>query len=162
MKETRFWRLAEKLIFELDDYSKLKIEILEAQSRIGERQPDSFELRALGAILHDVYHGAEGIFGHIAKEVDGYVPTGDASHRDLLEQVAEAVPDSKPPVIRPRTKQLLDNYRSFRHKFRHVYGFKLDWGRIEPLWTEANLTIDTFVEDIRRFIALLQMGNEQD
>ncbi|MFP4438424.1 MAG: hypothetical protein ACLFVO_14370 [Chloroflexaceae bacterium] len=80
-------RLADELTIQLGELLQLKAELLDAQARIGSHEPDSFALRALGSMLHDLYNGVEGICKRIAKEMDRHVPTGENWHRELLDQM---------------------------------------------------------------------------
>ncbi len=155
MSENRLQRLADDLAAELDEYQQLKTEIAKAQTRIGTHEPDSFELRAIGSILHDVYSGAEGICQHIAKEIDRQIPVGANWHRDLLDQMTKPLSKTRPVVIQPETAVLLEKYRAFRHVFRNIYGPKLDWTQMKPLLDNAATAIDAFANDVEQFIAFL-------
>jgi hypothetical protein len=157
MSENRLQRLADDLAAELDEYQQLKTEITKAQTRIGTHEPDSFELRAIGSILHDVYSGAEGICQHIAKEIDRQVPVGPNWHRDLLDQMTQPLPKTRPVVVQSETATLLEKYRAFRHIFRNIYGPKLEWTQMKPLLDNAVSAIDVFANDIEQFIAFLRL-----
>jgi hypothetical protein len=164
MSENRLQRLADDLAVELSEYQQLKSEIANAQARVMHK-PDSFELRAIGSILHDVYNGAEGICQHVAKEIDRRVPVGANWHRDLIEQMAQSFTKTRPAVIQVETAALLEKYRAFRHIFRNIYGPKLDWVQMKPLLDNAATTIDAFIADVEQFIAFLNLmtndeGNE--
>lgn len=157
MSENRSWRLADELTAELNEFLNITAEIADAQSRLGTREPDTFELRALGSILHDIYNGAESICHHIAKEIDRRLPTGANWHRDLLDQMTKPIPKTRPPVIQSETAGLLENYRGLRHVVRHIYGFKLDWVHMKPLLDDAPTTIEAFAADVEQFIAFLRL-----
>jgi uncharacterized protein YutE (UPF0331/DUF86 family) len=157
VSENRLWRLADELTAELNEFLNIKAEVADAQSRLGTREPDTFELRALGSILHDIYNGAESICRHIATEIDRRLPTGANWHRDLLNQMTKQILKTRPSVIQSETASLLENYRSFRHVARHVYGFKLDWVQMKPLLDNALTTIEAFTTDVERFIAFLRL-----
>lgn len=43
----------------------------------------------------------------------------------------------------------------FRHLFRNVYGFELEWQRIKPLLGRAPGVWDTFQKDVNTFLAFL-------
>jgi hypothetical protein len=162
MSEKRLQRLADDLAAELNEYQQLKSEIANAQARIT-HEPDSFELRAIGSILHDVYNGAEGICQHVAKEIDRRTPVGANWHRDLIEQMAQPFTKTRPAVIQTETAALLEKYRAFRHIFRNIYGPKLDWIQMKPLLDNAATTIDTFAADVEQFIAFLNlMTNDEE
>jgi hypothetical protein len=156
MSGNRLQRLADDLAAELAEYQQLKTEIAQAQARVT-HEPDSFELRAIGSILHDVYSGAEGICQHIAKEIDRRLPVGANWHRDLIDQLTQPLPKTRPAVVQAETATLLEKYRAFRHVFRNIYGPKLDWVQMKPLFEDANRTIDTFAADIEQFIAFLSL-----
>ena len=157
MSENRLWRLADELAAELNEFHKLKVEIAEVQSRFSTLDPDSFDLRAMGSILHDVFQGAESIFQRIAKEIDRGVPIGADWHRSLLDNMAQPLLKTRPAVIQSETAALLEEYRRFRHRFRNIYGSHLDWTQMKPLLDNATSTIDTFTVDIEQFIAFLRL-----
>jgi hypothetical protein len=157
MNENRLRRLADDLAAELAEYLQLKTEIAQAQARLGRHKPDSFELRAIGSILHDVYNGAEGICQHIAKEIDRQLPVGANWHRDLIDQMAQPLAKTRPAVLRAETATLLEKYRAFRHVFRNIYGPKLDWTQMKPLLNQAASTIDAFANEVEQFIAFLRL-----
>ena len=48
----------------------MRADIINAQNRIGEREPDGFERHAVGSILHSFYQGMENICSLIIKMVD--------------------------------------------------------------------------------------------
>jgi uncharacterized protein YutE (UPF0331/DUF86 family) len=150
-------RLADELTIQLGELLQLKAELLDAQARIGLHEPDSFELRALGSMLHDLYNGVEGMCNRIAKEIDRHVPTGGNRHRDLLDQMKVPLPGAGPAVFQTETAELLEQYRRFRHIVRHIYGFKLDWSQVQPLNGSAVRAIDLCTADIEQFIAFLRM-----
>lgn len=150
-------RLADELTAQLNEFLQLKAEVIDAQARVSLRTPDSFELRALGSILHDLYNGAEGMCHRIAKEIDQRLPTGTNWHRDLLNQMTMPIPGVRPPVFQPETVILLEQYRSFRHVVRHIYGFKLDWLQVQPLIGNAVQVIDACSVDIEQMITFLRM-----
>lgn len=162
MSENRLSHLADELTAELEEFLKLKEEITKAQARVSAHEPDSFELRAVGSILHDIYQNAESIFQRIAKEIDRGVPIGESWHRELLDKMAQPLPQARPAVVQPETANLLDRYRSFRHVFRNLYGFKLDWAQMKPLLDNASSTIDVFAADLKQFIAFLRLMSDDD
>lgn len=150
-------QLADELAAELHNFVQLKSLIIETQSRTAGREPDMFELYAIGGILDDLYHFAESICLRIVKTVDQIEPRGASWHRDLLEQVSQPVPNLRPAILKPETRAALDLYRTFRHRFRNLYGFSLDWQKMVPLVKEAIPTIEAFVQDIEQFVAFLGM-----
>lgn len=115
-----------------------------------EREPDLIELSALATLLHSFYNGLENIFKRIALAIDGELPPGAASHRELL--VAMATPSVKRPALISSTLLAdLSAYLSFRHVFRHAYSLQLDWAKMVPLvrgaadtWEEVKMALDAF------------------
>jgi len=148
--------LADALTNALNEYLKIKVEITDAQRRRSTHEPDTFELRALGSILHDLYNGAESICRMIAKEIDQQLPVGANWHKDLLDQMAQPVPKTRPAILKPQTVSSLETYRSFRHVVRNIYGFRLDWAQMKPLLNDAITTINMFEADLEEFIAFLR------
>jgi hypothetical protein len=83
--------------------------------------------------LHGFYAGLERLFEMIAAGIDGNVPRGENWHQMLLEQMVAEVPLVRPAVISAETRQMLDEYRGFRHIVRNVYAFRFDLVKIQRL-----------------------------
>lgn len=162
MNENQLSRLADELAALLEQYVKLQTEIVKAQARLAGREPETFDLYAVGGILHDVYRGAEGICRRIAKEFDQQLPMGESWHRLLLDQMTHPIPKARPPILQANTANALDEYRRFRHVVRNIYGLELNWPQMQPLLDNANPTIDAFAVDLQKFIAFLRMMSDSD
>ena len=131
--KNQYFRLTKEIEFELSELEKLVSEISELSFCFNNSLPNSLEIRGLGAILHDFYNGIENICTRIANEIDGGLPKGDDWHRRVLESMSLDLPGVRPALFSEDTVKSLDEYRRFRHIFRHMYGSHLDWVRIKPL-----------------------------
>lgn len=87
----------------------------------------------VASILHDFYTGVEKVFISLARELDGYVPHAEGWHRLLLEQMSLSLPDKRPALINHELAGDLQEYLAFRHRFRNLYGFELEWSRMREL-----------------------------
>ena len=81
----------------------------------------------------DYYLDAVALNLRIGTVVDGARPCGEYWHQALLQQMADEIPDVRPAVISPRTHELLEPYRGFRHVARNIYTFHLDAAKLEHL-----------------------------
>ena len=106
--------------------------------------------------LHSFYQGVERIFEVFAKGIDGDMPSGEAWHKRLLEQMTEEIPGIRPAVISEQTKAALDKYRAFRHLARNIYTFNLDVQRIRGLVENLSDTIERVCSDISVFLDFLK------
>lgn len=75
--------------------------------------------------LHGFYSGLERLFELIARQVDDSLPEGAIWHRELVEQMAQDFPHSRPAVISHENAKVLDEFRRFRHLVRNVYTINL-------------------------------------
>lgn len=116
---------------------------------------DSFTLRAIGSVLHDIYVAMENIFEMVARELDESLPTDPSWHLTLLRQMTLDLPEIRPRVISLETAQMLDALRSFRHVFRNVYGFNLDSKRLQLLLEALPQTLHYFRRDLESFMEKL-------
>ena len=108
--------------------------------------------------LHGFYTGVERIFEDIARRLDGELPSGPDWHKRLLMQMSAEIPDVRPPVIGPTTKDCLENYRAFRHVVRNVYTFNFQFSRIAELSDGIRGCHERMVADLgefERFLAAL-------
>ncbi len=113
---------------------------------------DSFTLRAIGSLLHDFYQAVESIFELIAREIDQSIPQDPEWHLALLKQMSIPLATTRPAVIERGTLEVLNEYRSFRHVFRNVYGFSLSGAKLQPLLAMLPKTVDVLAHDLRNFL----------
>lgn len=159
MTRKQFNVLATRLKEELENIRNLRKELsgkglLGPKKRIKSAFPegDTFTLRAVGSILHDFYVAAENIFEVTAREIDEKLPASEQWHRELLLQMTLAIPEVRPPLLTKETAAKLDEYRSFRHVFRNVYGFNLSSERIIALVNKFPHTADCLEKEVYSFI----------
>jgi hypothetical protein len=105
--------------------------------------------------LHGFYTGVERCFEEIARQLDETVPSGRDWHRRLVSQMVAEVPDLRPPVIQVATRQIIDEYRSFRHVVRNVYTFDLQPDRVVILTEKLRDSFTALGSDIETFCAFL-------
>jgi hypothetical protein len=112
-------------------------QLRDVRDTIASREPTTVELMACAGFLHNVYNGIENCLLRVAHAVDESVPTGSESHRLLLDQMSAPLDAIRPAVIDDTLLRRVDEYRRFRHAFRHMYFFDLEWTRIRPLIDET-------------------------
>jgi hypothetical protein len=117
-----------------------------------QQEPDFIERSALAVMLHSFYTGIENIFKRIALEIDGNLPSGYASHSDLLAAMARSNPN-RPPVISETLRVRLSAYLSFRHVFRHAYSFQLEWDKMRDLVLQSQMTWQQLHSELDRFFS---------
>lgn len=94
--------------------------------------PTSSQMRSMGTLVHHFYSGAEQIFERIAVQIDGGVPAGEHWHKFLLRSMNRANEGIRPAVIDDELWVWLEDYRDFRHFFRHAYRKDLEWYKLLP------------------------------
>jgi len=94
---------------------------------------DDYYLDGVALNLHSFYSGLEKIFEKIAATVDGSVPNTANWHQELLSQMSMEISGIRPAVISQELRDMLEDYRGFRHVVRNVYTHHLNPEKIEPL-----------------------------
>jgi len=111
--------------------------------------------RSIGSILHDFYNCCERIFRKIAIDINGgYVET-EQWHKALLYRMTIPIKDIRPAVVSEELAADLDEYLSFRHVFRNIYGFELKGERVTYLAGKFDRTAERFTEEIKKFLDFL-------
>jgi hypothetical protein len=151
----RFVRLSAAVRLRRRQVAQVVDEARQALTEFSEDGPPLLELRGMGAILHDFYTGIEHIFETIAPELNGGLPAGEAWHRELLTSMTLDLPGVRPPVLREDTAHALDEFLRFRHLFRNVYGFELEWPRVRNLLERLPTAWSEVEADLDRFLAFL-------
>jgi hypothetical protein len=154
----RFVRLAAVVRQQRELVARIVAEAAEALADFPAEEPPLRELRGIGAIIHDFYTGIEHIFERLAPELNGGLPAGSAWHRDLLTNMTLDLPGIRPPVIRVETAHALDEFLRFRHLFRNLYGFELEWPRLHELLERLPQAWAGVDADLGRFLAFLEVA----
>ena len=118
------------IVDELDKISHVVDEFNRVKEKIDlpSDQVPNYDRGAIGYLLHGFYNGCENIFRSIARFFENDLgPT--SWHKDLLKRMRMEIPGYRPKVIDDELYIVLDDFRGFRHKFRHAYAFELDWER---------------------------------
>jgi len=149
-------RLVAELTDELVGLQQIEADAHTAISRLAGREPDRFDLRAVGSILHDFYSGVESLFEKVALVLNGGLPEGERWRAQLLRDMALDLERVRPPVISASLRQRLDEYRRFRHVFRHIYGHMLTWERMEPLLSGLPDVVAALYKEISSFLIFLR------
>lgn len=110
-----------------------------------------YYLDAVALNLHGFYSGVERLFELTARHIDEAVPTGESWHQDLINQMAQEMPNVRPAMISADVAAGLDEYRRFRHLVRNVYATNLVPGkmqglleRLPPLWSRLRAELNAF------------------
>lgn len=143
--------LEARLRKELSQLEKLESE-LKLISKINQDKIESIKLRAYASVLHDFYSGIEKMFINIAREIDHVVPKSEGWHRQLLEQMMLDVPSKRPAVIDAELFTQLQQYLSFRHRFRNLYGYELEWAKMGELVQNMGAVFKRLKNSIEDFL----------
>lgn len=153
----RYAVLATRIRHDLADLERVveRIERAVLTSRLNTADRDLL-LDSAALNLHDFYTGLERTFTHIASGLDQSIPSGPDWHRELLRQMAVAVPGIRPQVISDENARDLDEFLRFRHVVRHIYAFELDLERVEQLTQRVRPSFREVRRKLDDFATLLE------
>ncbi|MFB6232148.1 MAG: hypothetical protein ABEL04_13440 [Salinibacter sp.] len=117
---------------------------------------DEYYIDAAALNVHDFYAGLERIFETIARQVDQSMPEGPHGHEDLLDQMAHAIPSTRPAVLSSELRRRLEPYRGFRHVVRNVYAADFDPERMTPLVRRLPTVHGEVANELRAFSDTLE------
>lgn len=152
----RFTRLAAMVRLEQTRLAQVVAEAEQALTDFASSTPALRDLRGIGDIVHDFYTGTEQIFERIAPELNGGVPKGTSWHRDLLQSMTLDLPGIRPGLLSAHTAHDLEEFLRFRHLFRNLYGFELEWSRLLPLLKRLSGVWQALHSDLERFLEFLE------
>ena len=115
-------------------------------------EPSEMEVRGVGSYVHDFYNGIERIFERIAVGLEGSLPGGEKWHILLLEQMEAHRSGVRPAVIDHALEVRLLDYLRFRHRFRHTYGYRLEWDKLRPLAEGLSEILEVFRQELALFL----------
>ncbi len=95
------------------------------------------------------------MFINIAREIDRAMPGNQGWHREILGQMTLDIPVIRPAVIGPELASRLQQYLSFRYRFRNLYGYDLEWAKMEELINNMEFTLKQLKESMETFLETL-------
>src|SRR5712692_7175714 len=95
------------------------------------------ETAAASAMLHSFYTEIEKILKLIAREWDGQMPSSDAWHKELLNQMA-APTNTRPAVVTSGLVVVFSEFLAFRHLFRSASIALMRWDKLSPLLAKVD------------------------
>jgi hypothetical protein len=108
----------------------------------------------VGYLLHSFYNGCENIFRTVARFFENDIETG-SWHKDLLRRMKLDIPDYRPHLISDQLYNYLDDFRGFRHRFRHSYSFELDWEREKVVARKMDQAFALLKKEVALFLEKL-------
>lgn len=141
---------------ELEEVEKLVENNQRLLQKLRATQDEDF-LGSIALNLHSFYSGAERIFKQIAQTIDQSVPDTADWHRQLLRQMTADIDGLRPSVITKETKNLLDEYCSFRHVVRNIYSTNLKFKRLEELAESLPMCFGSLRIDLENFTSFISI-----
>jgi predicted nucleotidyltransferase len=155
MPEDQYLALKARLEEELIGIERIVQGLEAALERAGE-EPDEFATRALASYVDDFYKGCERLCERVAVTLDGGLPQGERWHQMLLGRMGEAGGKGRPSVFGGSLLLDLDEYRRFRHRVRHIYGYELEAERILALARGVKSILPRIVASLSAFHTWLE------
>lgn len=86
------------------------------------------------------------------------LPLEETWHKELLYRMTIPLEGLRPAVISEDLAAELDEYFSFRHIFRNIYGFELKSARFERLVDRLEDVSSRFKDEIVKFLHKMEKG----
>lgn len=159
----RYSVLRQRLQIEWQEVRQAAEKAIQAYDQLTPKRTDaSVYLDSVALNLHGFYNGLERIFEWLARQIDGTMPEGSAWHRDLLQQMSFSVPNVRPEVIQPGTRELLEPFLGFRHVVRNLYTWHFEPEKISRLISQLPETVTSLDADFSRFSQFLDAATHAD
>lgn len=151
--------LATKIQLGLEELATVRQQISPLIAKSSSAKAGDIETAAACAMLHSFYTEIEKILELIAREWDEQMPSSDAWHKDLLNQVA-APTSRRPAVITSGLVEVLSVFLAFRHVFRGASIVKMRWDRLSPLLAKVDPTYRQVRQELETFQAFLRSAGK--
>jgi hypothetical protein len=129
MPESLYLALKARLEDELVGLERIVRGLDTALDRAGV-EPDEFVTRALASYVDDFYKGCERICERVAVTLDGGLPQGKRWQQVLLGRMGKPGGEGRPLLFGGSLLLEMDEYRRFRYRVRHIYGYELEAERV--------------------------------
>lgn len=109
------------------------------------------DMMLLAAFLHHFYTALESVMMRISSVFDGGIDKSGDYHRELLNSMTIEIEGVRPQVFSIEFVEELDDYRRFRHMFRHAYAGELRWKKMGHLAENINTIYAILEASLLRF-----------
>lgn len=136
------------------DLIKKELDLVADKLELDSEHVPAYDRAAIGYFLHNFYNGCENIFHAIAKFFENDLAP-DTWHADLLKRMKLSIPGFRPAVINNDLYVVLNDFRGFRHIYRHSYVFELNWERERAVAIQLKKTTKMLTQQIHLFLTQL-------
>jgi hypothetical protein len=150
-----YGRLLAELSADIQDIEQLAISNTRALARISAGSTDPLDHAALGYTMHNLYCVIENYCLRIAKFFENGLDA-HSWHKELLERMTLQIAGLRPALLQRDDLLILDDLRSFRHDFRHLYARPLDPDKVMMVQNRVPQALARFRAADRAFQAALQ------
>ena len=112
--------------------------------------------------FHNLYCAFEDLLRIVAKFFENSIDDSSRYHIELLRRMRLNIEGVRPPLISSELCAVLDEFRAFRHVFRHAYSYDLDPQKLGLLLEKLELIKKHYPIDIHTFITRLETGNPHE
>lgn len=141
------------------ELSKQRQEIDKIYAKIEERRSkinNETGIESLAYQLHNLYCAYEDLFKIVATTFENNIEEGTTWHKELIRRMTISIKGIRPNLICEESMNLLSELRSFRHFFRHAYGYELDPKKVKLVLEKAIRSRETFAKDVTKFLGNLK------
>ena len=143
------------------ELSRQKQEIDKIYAKIDERRlriNNETGIESLAYQLHNLYCAYEDLFKIVAAAFENNIEEGITWHKELIRRMTISIKGIRPNLISEKSMNLLSELRSFRHFFRHAYGYELDPKKVKLVLEKAVGLKGAFTKDVNKFLSNLKSG----
>lgn len=156
MSQTLLPALIRRECIELDRLVETCLKRYARRAEFGKTGSEDILADSLAACLHSFYGGVERVFEAVVRQIDGALSRGAEWHRELLQAVSVERTGLRPPLLSEESYRALEEYRSFRHLFRHLYTHRIDPARIFTIMDGLQGVWKRVRSDLMDFVAVLE------
>ena len=156
MKRTTedFDRLLAELDSDVTDLRSVHEMNIRAEARLSTGGRDQLDYAALGYTIHNTYGVIEAYCLRVAKFFENGLDPA-SWHKELLRRLTLEIEHVRPALLDRDTWLILDEVRSFRHAFRHLYARPIDPSRVDLVQRRIPDAVSLFIAAHTRFRSLL-------
>ena len=148
-------RLAAEVIDDLAALDKLAASVAALRSPAADTRDDWMRALALAFAVERYYTAVEATLTRVLRALDGDVPSGSASHQELLRAATVAVAGARPAIVGKEALAELRELLKFRHLARHGYESEPEIGRMAEHAMRVGAAHANVGADLRALVAWL-------
>ena len=112
--------------------------------------------------FHNLYCAIEDLFKVVARFFENHIVNTSGYHIELLNRMTLRIEGVRPALMSKETAKLVNEFRAFRHLFRHAYSYDIDVDKMQLLIAKLKKFKGKYQQDVLEFTKEIPASQDKE